>query len=160
MGNLVHSAIVSGEFWKTISGKISNSMEYKAGTADSQSEGLQVLGEGEPWPIYLEGMEEGYILEPLMIRGLSHSVNLGISFLTKHNLKLICMEEELEQLPGKDGSALRARLVDIGCYSFISLRSEKVLKATEAQRISTQIWRISCERISINAVSERLEEAV
>ena len=109
MGNLVHSAIVSGEFWKTISGKISNSMEYKAGTADSQSEGLQVLGEGEPWPIYLEGMEEGYILEPLMIRGLSHSVNLGISFLTKHNLKLICREKEVLLTPAKDISASRAR---------------------------------------------------
>ena len=50
-------------------------MDYKVGTADGQSEGLQVLGVGEPWPIYLEGMEECYILEPLVIRGLSHSVN-------------------------------------------------------------------------------------
>ena len=44
--------------------KISNSMDYKVGTADSQSEGLQVIGIGEPWPIYLEVMEECYILEP------------------------------------------------------------------------------------------------
>ena len=35
-----------------------------------------------------------------------------------------------------------------------------MLKATEAQRISTQVWRIPCEKISINAVSERPEEAV
>ena len=34
-------------------------MDYKGGTTDDQSEGLQVLGVGEPWPIYLEGMEEG-----------------------------------------------------------------------------------------------------
>ena len=78
---VVHSVIVSGEFWEAIGGKISNSMDYKVGTADGQSEGLQVLGVGEPWPIYLEGMEECYILEPLVIRGLSHSVNLGTSFL-------------------------------------------------------------------------------
>ena len=70
-------------------------MDYKVGTADGQSEGLQVLGVGEPWPIYLEGMEECYILEPLVIGGLSHRVNLGISFLTRNNLKLICMEEEV-----------------------------------------------------------------
>ena len=70
--------IVSGEFWEAIGGKISNSMDYKVGTADSQSEGLQVLGIGEPWPIYLEGMEKCYIIEPLVIRGLSHSVNLEI----------------------------------------------------------------------------------
>ena len=95
-----------------------------------------------------------------MIRGLSHSVNLGISFLTKHNLKLICTEEEVALMPAKDGSASRALLIDRGCHCFISLRSGKVLKATEAQRISTQVWRIPCERICINAVSERPKEAI
>ena len=76
-GNLVHSWIVSGKSLEAIGGKISNSMDYKVGTADSQSEGLQGLGIGDPWPIYLEGMEECYIPEPLVIRGLNHSVNLG-----------------------------------------------------------------------------------
>ena len=94
-GNLVHSAIVSGEFWEAIGGKISNSIDYKVGIADGRSEGLQVLGIGEPWPIYLEEIEECYILEPLVIRGLSHSMNLGISFLMRNNLKLICTEEEV-----------------------------------------------------------------
>ena len=95
MRNLVHSAIVLEEFCEAIGGKISNSMDYKVGTAEGQSEGLQVIGVGKPWPIYLEGMEEFYILEPLVIRGLSHNVNLGISFLTRNNLKLICMEDEV-----------------------------------------------------------------
>ena len=57
--------VVSGELWEAIGGKISNSVDYKVRTPDSQSEGLQVLGIGEPWPIYLEGMEEFHILEPL-----------------------------------------------------------------------------------------------
>ena len=60
----------------------------------------------------------------------------------------------------KDGSALRPWLVDGGCYSFISLRLGKVLKATKAKRISTQVWRVPHEKISINAVSERPDEAV
>ena len=80
-GNLVHTSIVSGEFWEAIGGRINKTMDYKVGTADGQSKGLQVLGLGEPWPIYLEGIEECYLLEPLVIRGLSHSVNLGITFL-------------------------------------------------------------------------------
>ena len=48
-GNLVHSAIVSGKFWeaKAIGRKISNSMDYKLGTADSHSKGLKLLGIGE-----------------------------------------------------------------------------------------------------------------
>ena len=34
-GNLVHFALVSGEFWEAIyGGKISNSMDYKVETAD------------------------------------------------------------------------------------------------------------------------------
>ena len=80
------------------------SMDYKVGTADGQSDRLQVLGIGEPWPIYLEGMEEYYILEPLVIKGLSHSVNLGISFLMEHNLKINCTVEEVALMPVKDGS--------------------------------------------------------
>ena len=54
--NLVHSAIV---FWEAIGGKMSKSMDYKVGTAD------------------------GHSARPLVIKGLSHSVNLGISFLMK-----------------------------------------------------------------------------
>ena len=33
-GNLVHSAIVLGEFWEAIGGKMSESMDYKVGTTD------------------------------------------------------------------------------------------------------------------------------
>ena len=38
-------------------------MDYKVGTADGQSDGLLVLGVWEPWPIYLEGMEESIVLK-------------------------------------------------------------------------------------------------
>ena len=106
--NLVHSAIVSGEFWEAIGGKMSKSMDFKVGTADGQSDGLQVLGIGEPWLIYLEGMEECFILEPLVIQGLSHGVNLGISFLMEYNLKINCKKEEVALMPIKDKSKSRA----------------------------------------------------
>ena len=43
LGNLVHSAILLGKSWEAIGRKISNSMDYKVGTADGQSEGQQVL---------------------------------------------------------------------------------------------------------------------
>ena len=99
----MHPSIVSGEFWEEIGGRINRTMDYKVETPDGQSEGLQVLGLGEPWPMYLEGIEECYILEPLVIKVLSHSVNLGIAFLQENNLKLLCS---------------RARLVDGGCISF------------------------------------------
>ena len=76
-------------------------------------------------------MEECYVLEPLVIRGLSHSVNLGISFLQEYNVKMIFTEEEIVLMPVKDKSAWRARLADGGCHIFLSKRSGTVLKATE-----------------------------
>ena len=42
-------------------------------------------------------MDECYVLELLVIQGLTHSVNLGISFLQEYNLKMICKEEEVER---------------------------------------------------------------
>ena len=130
MGNLVHSAMVSEDFWESIGGRISSPMDHQVGTVDCQSEGLQVYGVGEPWPIYLEGMEECYVLEPHVIQGLSHIVNLRMSFLKKYNLKMICTEVEVALMPVKDGLAARARLVEGGCHSFLSKRLGTVLRAT------------------------------
>ena len=98
---------------------------------------LAVLGDF--WPIYLEGIEECYILEPLVIRGLSNSVNLGISFLKRNNLKLVCMEDKNALIPVKDVSASRARLVFGGCNNFVNWRSGKVWRATAEQKVSTQV---------------------
>ena len=54
--NLVHPSIVSSKFWEVIGGRINRTMDYKVGATDGQSEGIQVMGVGEPWPIYLEGI--------------------------------------------------------------------------------------------------------
>ena len=64
---------------------------------------------------------------------------------------MICTEEEVALMPIKDGSALRARLVDGGCHSFINKKSGAVLQATKDQMISSPVWRILWERISINS---------
>ena len=50
--------------------------------------------------------------------------------------------------------------MDGGCHSFISKKSGVVLCATKDQMISTQVWRIPQERISINRIQERSEEVV
>ena len=63
-------------------------------------------------------------------------------------------------MPVKDGLASRARLVDERCHNFLSKRSRTVLQATKDQMILTQVWRIPQEKISINLLSERPEEAM
>ena len=50
--------------------------------------------------------------------------------------------------------------MDGGCHSFISKKSGVVLPATKDKIISTQVWRIPLERISINRIQERPEEVV
>ena len=77
----------------------------------------------------------------------------------RNNLKLICMEDKVALMPIREVSASRVRLVDGGCNSFINPRSGRVWRATKEQKISTQVWRIPHEKISINVVRERPEEA-
>ena len=83
-----------------------------------------------------------------------------MSFLKEYNLKMICTEEEVTLMPVKDVLTSRARQVDGGGHSFLGKKSGMVSKATKDQMISTQVWRISWERISINTLSERPEEAM
>ena len=92
--------------------------------------------------------------------GLILRIHAQWLFLTRNNFKLICTEDKVALMPVREESASRARLVDGGCNSFISRGSGKRLKATEGRRISPQVCRIPCEKISINLVSERPEEAV
>ena len=63
-------------------------------------------------------------------------------------------------MPVKDGSVSRARLEDGGCNNFVNRRSEKVWRATEEQKISTQVCRNPCEKIHINVLKERTEEDI
>ena len=78
----------------------------------------------------------------------------------RNNLKLVCTEDEVALMPVNDGSSSRARLVNGGCNSFVNRRSGKVWRTTEEQKILTQVWRISREKININVLRERTEEDV
>ena len=85
---------------------------------------------------------DGRKFYPRTIFGLSHSVNLGISFLMEHNLKINHTKEEVALMHVRDGSTSRARLVDRRYHSFIRKKTERVLKTTEEQMILLQVWRI------------------
>ena len=98
--------------------------------------------------------------KPLVIRGLSHSVNLGIAFLKRNTIKLVCTEEEVTLMPVLDSSASRARVVDGGCSSFKNRRLGRIWRVTREQEISTQTWRIPREKININVLKNGVEENV
>ena len=72
----------------------------------------------------------------------------------------MCTEDKVALMPVKDGSALRARLVNGGCNNFVNRRSGKVWRETEEQKIATQVWRIPHDKININILMERIEEDI
>ena len=85
---------------------------------------------------------------------------LGITFLQKNQLKLICTKEKGTLMPVKDGSNSRARLVDGGCVSFENRRSRKICKANKGQEIAVQTWRIPREKRNINVLQDGVEENI
>ena len=106
-------------------------------------------------------MEECYLLEPLVIRGLSHSVNLGLTFFQNYGLKLECTKEEgINLMPVRGNTNSRARLVDGGCVSFKNQKSRRIWKAMSDQKISTKAWRIPREKVTINVLKDGLAENV
>ena len=94
---------------------------------------------GEQWPIYLEGMERCYLLEPLVKQVLSHCVNLGLAFLQALSLKMKCTEEEVLLMPIRDRLISRARLSDGVYQDFKKRQSGEVLHASQGQEISPQV---------------------
>ena len=75
------------------------------------------------------------MLEPLVIQGLSHSVNLGMTFLQEYNLQMICTEEEVAFMPIQDRLCQMVRLVERGCHNFINKKSRAVLRISKDQMI-------------------------
>ena len=67
-------------------------------------------------------------------------------------------EEKVALMPVKDGSALRAGLVDGRYNNFISKKTVGLLKATEDHIIPLQSWRIPREKIITNILKETTEK--
>ena len=69
-------------------------------------------------PIYLEGMEECYVLRAPSDTRVESQWEPG---------DVILAEEEVALIPVKDGFASRARFLKGGCHSFLSKRSGTVV---------------------------------
>ena len=135
-------------------------MDLRVGTADGQSLGLKVLGLEELWAMYLEGMERSYWLTPLVVQGLSHCVNLLLTFLQAHSLSITCTEEEVLLMPIQDGLTSSARLVERGCQAFRERKSGKILNTSQGQEISPQAWKILPKNARVNTMFEMNEEII
>ena len=69
-----------------IGGGYSNQQQYTLGTAGEG--GLQVLGQSKKFKIFLEGVHKGLEIQPWVVRGLAHPLNLGMSFMQQYSAVL------------------------------------------------------------------------
>ena len=77
-GNLVTSNGVFKEFWETLKGKMSGTSNARVGTVEKGGKGLKVLGKGVTFKFYLNRLDQLFEVEPIVIEGLNHAVNLEL----------------------------------------------------------------------------------
>ena len=69
-------------------GKVTVKCDLRVGTAEKEGKGLKVVGKGEEFKFFLEGIDKAFMVHPEVIEGLSHNVNLGMHFLLENELTL------------------------------------------------------------------------
>ena len=82
------------------------------GTADKESKGLKILGKTKPVKILLEGIDQAIILNPTVVEGLSHPLNLGLGFMKENKLTLKCNHKGVIKVEGRKGEFHQTRLVE------------------------------------------------
>ena len=84
-GNLVND-LISEEFAKILKVKYTP-LEKQVGTAEKGGS-VKIIGKSEPIKIFIEGVPQGVIIQPLIVKDLSHPVNVGRDFLGRNGGKL------------------------------------------------------------------------
>ena len=80
----MRSTLVFKEIWDLMGGKVTMKCDLRVGTAEKEVKGLKVVGKGEEFKFFLEGIDKAFKVHPLVIKGLSHNVNLGMNFLLEN----------------------------------------------------------------------------
>ena len=74
------STLVSKEFWDLIEWKVTVKCDIREGTAEKEGKGLKLIGKGEEFKFFLEGIDKVFTIHPVVIESLSHNLNLGMDF--------------------------------------------------------------------------------
>ena len=84
-GNL-YDTLISEELCKTLRLKITGKSQ-DVGTAAKNST-IKILGRAEPLVIFIEGINKKFSIRPSVVRGLSHTLNLGLHFLREYKCQM------------------------------------------------------------------------
>ena len=141
-GNLVKSTLVSKEFWDLMGGKVTVKCDLRVGTAEKEGKGLKVIGKGEEFKFFLEGIDKAFTVHPVVIEGLSHNVNLGMNFLLENELTLDCSSGEAKLCQSKEKGTHFTRLVKQDRTPFPFLLNGKLTEENPSHYSSPleQVW--------------------
>ena len=82
--NTTQNNIISEEFFLLTGLPLVQQEELTLGTADRKGSGLQVVGRVAELKLHLEGMKTPVYIQPWVVRGLSHPINLGMKFMQEN----------------------------------------------------------------------------
>ena len=95
------STLVSKEFWEAVNGKMSETSNIRVGTGEKGGKGLKVLGTGSKFKFFLDGLDQVFKVEPIVIEGLNHAMNLGLEFLKQYEVNFSCVKQEAKLITEK-----------------------------------------------------------
>ena len=87
-GNTTQNNIISEEFFLLTELPLVEQEAMTLGTTDKQGGGLKVVGRVAELKLHFKGMKAPVYMQPWVVRGLSHPINLGMKFMQEHGANL------------------------------------------------------------------------
>ena len=95
-----------------------------------------MVGKGEEFKFFLEGIDKAFTVHPVVIKGLSHNVNLGMNFLLEKELTLDCSNCEAKLCQSKEKWTHFMRLVKQDRNPFPFLLNGKLTEENPSHYLS------------------------
>ena len=123
-------------------GMVTLKCDMHVGTAEKEGKGLKVIGKGEEFKFFLEGIDKDFTVHPLVIEGLSHNMNLGMHFLLENELTLDCSNGESKLYQSKEKGTHFTSLVKQDRNPFPFLLNGKLTEENPSHYLSPleQVW--------------------